>query len=168
MEHIRRILVAIDLGESSREALAEARELWDRSGGMLHVLCVVQDPFALPWATSAGEGLLSTLSTQMERDARAYLADLLSPEERERYHCELAVRRGRRPSDEILAYASENHIDLIVLGRGDHTNPELAAEMGSVATAVVRRAACAVLIVPGRSARAERRHEPAQVHSVLR
>jgi nucleotide-binding universal stress UspA family protein len=50
MENVKNILVAIDLGESSAQALVEARALAGRFGSALHVLCVVQDPAALSWA----------------------------------------------------------------------------------------------------------------------
>lgn len=80
MENATNILVAVDLGESSRAALVKARQLWDRSGAKLHVLGVVQDPFLLPWAPAADARVMTTLSTQMQQDAQAYLRSLLHPQ----------------------------------------------------------------------------------------
>ena len=56
-----------------------------------------------------------------------------------------AMRLGR-PTDEIVRYASEHEIDLIVMGT--HGREGVARMLlGSVAEKVVRRAACPVLTV---------------------
>jgi nucleotide-binding universal stress UspA family protein len=169
MQNVKDILVAIDLGESSKQALAEARELWDRFGSRLHVLCVVQDPSSLPWAPAADPHVLSALQAQMQMDAKRYLTSLLPPNERERFQVEFAVCTGTRPSDEILAYAAAKGIDLIVMGKGNHGNPEVATEVGSVTDAVMRRATCPVLVVPPQRVSSDEatRHD-AQVREVLR
>jgi nucleotide-binding universal stress UspA family protein len=152
MDNVRNILVAIDLGESSKRAFVEAKELAGRLGARLHLLCVVQDPSAFPWAPAASDDTLMTLVAQMQRDAKTHLDDLISPEDRARLHPEQVVRVGRRPSREILTYATDRDIDIIVVGRGEHGGIEAAAETGSVAEAVVRGATCPVLVVPARSA----------------
>jgi nucleotide-binding universal stress UspA family protein len=152
MQHLRNILVAIDLGDSSKQALAEARELAGGSGATIHLFCVVQDPAALPWAPTAQAGTLAALGAQMRQDAAAHLDRLQRGLERERVRAEAVVRVGMRPSAEILSYAAAANIDLIVLGRGNHGSPEAAAEPGSVAEAVVHGATCAVLMVPARPA----------------
>ena len=152
MENVKTILVAVDLGESSKQAFAEARELAGRFDATLHLLCVVQDPSSLPWAPGASDNVLSTLVAQMQSDARAHLDRLVRSLERERLHAELVIRVGTRPSAEILDYATVKHADLIVVGKGDHGSPEAAEEPGSVAEAVVRGAACPVLVVPAHAA----------------
>ncbi|MGE5833277.1 MAG: universal stress protein [Acidobacteriota bacterium] len=148
MQNVRNILVAVDLGESSKDALVEARALADRFGATLHLLCVVQDPFSLPWAPTAPDQVLSTLVAQMQRDAKTYLDRLVPAGPQQQVKADLAVRVGTRPSSEILAYAKAMHIDMIVVGKGDRGSPEAAAEAGSVAEAVVRGATCPVLVVP--------------------
>ncbi len=151
MADVRNILVAIDLGESSQQALAEARELAGRTGAAIHLLCVVQDPSALAWAPAAQADVLASLSGQMQRDANTYLDQLQRALERERLQADVVVRVGTRPSAGILAYAAAKNIDLIVMGKGDHGSPEAAAEP-AVAEAVVRGATCPVLVVPARTA----------------
>ena len=151
MAHVKHVLVAIDLGESSKQALAEAREVAGRTGAAIHLLCVVQDPSALAWAPAAGADMIATLSGQMQRDAKTYLDQLQRALERERFHAEVVVRVGTRPSAEIVAYAAAKNIDLIVMGKGDHGSPEAAAEP-AVAEAVVRGATCPVLVVPAGTA----------------
>lgn len=58
---------------------------------------------------------------------------------------EYAVRFGL-PSDQIVEYANEHDVDLIVLGTHGRTGLKRAL-MGSVAEAVVRQADCLVLAV---------------------
>jgi nucleotide-binding universal stress UspA family protein len=170
MENVKNILVAIDLGESSRQALIKARELWDQFGATLHLVCVVQDPFALPWASAADESVVAALAAQMQRDAKAYLTGLLPPSDCERYHAKFVVCPGTRPSDELLAYAAANGVDLIVMGKGDHQNPEAATEVGSVTEAIMRRATCPVLVVPPQPCESEEgtRHDTVPVRAGLR
>jgi len=169
METVQNLLIAMDLGESSKAAFAKARELWDRYGCRLHVLCVVQNPFSLPWAPAAEPHVLETLVTQMQHDAKRSLVALLPAHERERYQVEFAVRTGTRPSDEILAYAAAHGIDLIVMGKGNHGNPEVATEVGSVTEAVMRRAACPVRVVPPQPRSSdEGTQQDAHVREVLR
>jgi nucleotide-binding universal stress UspA family protein len=153
MDNVSNILVGIDLGESSRQAFAAARDLAGRLGAKLHLLCVVQDPGSLPWAPAAPHDVLSTLVAQMQRDARVYLEELVPAADRDRLRADLVVRVGKQPSSELLAYASSRDIDLVVVGKGDPGSPEAAAEAGSVAEAVVRGATCPVLVIPARPAR---------------
>jgi nucleotide-binding universal stress UspA family protein len=147
MRGVQRILAAVDLGPSSQRAFGEAHELATLTGGALHLLCVVPDPFALAWAPTAPDQVLTALLDQMQQDATAYLDGLLSAADRERLHARLTVRVGK-PSREILTYAGDNAIDLIVMGKGNRGGPEAVAEAGSVTEAVVRAAPCAVLVVP--------------------
>jgi nucleotide-binding universal stress UspA family protein len=50
------------------------------------------------------------------------------------------------PADEIVRYAADAGINVIVIGTHGRTGPE-RAEMGSVAERVMREAACSVLVV---------------------
>jgi nucleotide-binding universal stress UspA family protein len=78
----------------------------------------------------------------------------MPPVDRERLQAEVVVRVGRRPSTEILTYAAEQNIDLIVLGKNG--SPEGSAEAGSVVEAVVRGSRCPVLVVPAGTALSHR------------
>jgi nucleotide-binding universal stress UspA family protein len=145
---MKHILVAIDLGEASKRALEHARMLATCFQGSLHLLCVVQDPFSLPWAPAAPHEELTSLLGRMQRDARAYLEQLLTPDERQTYRATLVIRVGK-PAAEILAYARDRAITLIVMGRDGHGSPmAAAASLGSVAQSVAREAPCLVLLVP--------------------
>lgn len=144
---MKSILVGIDLGAASKWALEQARTLAACFEESLHLLCVVQDPFSLPWAPAAPHEELTSLLGRMQHDANAHLEQRLTPDERQKYYAKLATRVGK-PSHEILAYAREHAITLIVMGRDGHGSPTAAASIGSVAHAVAREASCPVLLVP--------------------
>jgi len=61
---------------------------------------------------------------------------------------ETELRRGR-PDREILTYAEEEGIDLIVIGAHGKSPREKLATMGSVSERVVDGAGCPVLVVRG-------------------
>jgi nucleotide-binding universal stress UspA family protein len=63
MGNVRHLLVAVDRGDSSTPALSEAKEIAARLGARLHLLSVVQDPSALPWAPDASTEMLVASST---------------------------------------------------------------------------------------------------------
>jgi nucleotide-binding universal stress UspA family protein len=144
---MKNILVAVDFGDASEKALDQACTLATCFEGALHLLCVVQDPFSLPWAPAAPHEELASLLGRMQQDASAQLERLLAPEARRRYRATLVTRVGK-PAAEILAYARDHAITLIIMGRDGHGRASTAASIGSVAQAVAREAPCPVLLVP--------------------
>jgi nucleotide-binding universal stress UspA family protein len=148
---IKRILVPTDFSEPSDEALAYARQLADAFGSSLHVLHVLEDLAAHAWTTEVYVSALPGAREEMERQARERLDRLLSPAQRAKYLAEIALRFGS-PFVEIVRYARDEQIDLIVLGT--HGRGAIAHMLlGSVAERVVRKAPCPVLTVR------QRRHE---------
>jgi nucleotide-binding universal stress UspA family protein len=141
------ILVAIDFGDASKRALDQARSLATCFGASLDLLCVVQSPFAFPWAPAAPHEELMSLLEPMRREASEHLKCLLTPDETLKYRATLTTRVGK-PAEEILAYAREQSVSLIVMGRDGHGSRTAAASIGSIALAVARQASCPVLLVP--------------------
>jgi nucleotide-binding universal stress UspA family protein len=144
---MKNILVAIDLGEASKRALDQARALATCFEGSLHLMCVVQNPFSLPWAPDAPHEKLISLLEWMQHHASTHLEQLLTPDDRRKYCAKLVTRVGK-PADEILGYARDHAVSLIVMGRDGHGSPTAASAIGSVAQAVAREAPCPVLLVP--------------------
>lgn len=132
---IRRILVPTDFSPSSVRALPYAEEMARRFDAELVVLYVdfapsIYDPSEadVPASKAAVERAAAVLRGRGIRARALY-------------------RRGAA-ADEIVRGAADEHADLIVLAT--HGRTGLAhALMGSVAEAVVRRAACPVLTVRG-------------------
>ncbi|MDP1570852.1 MAG: universal stress protein [Vicinamibacterales bacterium] len=142
---IKTILVPTDFSETSEVALRYGKSLAQTFGAALHVIHVVQEPFAQPWAVEAYGFSLATLQAEWQRDAAARVEGLLSAEERTALGATLTTVLGH-PFVEILRYAKDQSVDLIVLGTHGR-GPLGHLVMGSVAERVVRKAPCPVLTV---------------------
>ena len=140
---IRKILVPTDFSDCSEAALAYGRQMAQAFGASLHVLHVVQDPYTQPWAAEAFPAPLGDLLVQWEEQARARMVDALP--EAERASTTVATQIGS-PFFEIVRYAQDEQIDLIVLGTHGR-GPLGHMLLGSVAEKVVRKAPCPVLTV---------------------
>ena len=137
------ILVASDFSEPSKTAVACARELARTFDATLHLVHVVTDPSALPWTAEAFAMALSDVASDWQEKARHDL--MLSVPAEERAGVTIATPVGT-PAKQIIQYAENHHVDLIVMG----THGRGALEhfvLGSVAERVVRKAPCAVLTV---------------------
>lgn len=150
MISIRHILVATDFGETSTAAVQRAIQLSEAFQAQLDVLHVVEEPYGylgnIHGYLPEVDAFLATLNDA----ARTQLHQVMSPEEVERRKVHLALRTGT-PYVEIVRYAKDQDVDLIVLGthgRGSVRHMLL----GSVAEKVVRYAHCAVLTTPHPSA----------------
>ena len=143
MMTIRKILVPTDFSECSDGALEYGRHMADTFGAALHVLHVVQDPYTQPWAAEAFPAALGDLLAQWEEQARRRMLDSV-PEDR-RATATVATRTGS-PFLEIVRYAEEQQVDLIVIGTHGR-GPLGHMLLGSVAEKVVRKAPCPVLTV---------------------
>ena len=137
------ILVATDFSQASKDAASCARGLAATLGARLHLLHVVLDPSSQPWTAAAFAMPLADLIPQWQDDARRDLLLEVPPEERD--NVVVAAPVGS-PSAEIIQYAQDHHVDLIVMGT--HGRGALGhLFLGSVAERVVRKAPCAVLTV---------------------
>ena len=144
---LRRVLVPSDLSDAARGALdlalVWAAALRIPSGGaertrveVLHVLPKASPDAGTARADEAGRAL------EKEVAAAAARTGVATPLEVEPEWVE-----GESAADEILRRASERGADLLVLGT--HGESALSrALIGSVSSAVARRAACPVLLAP--------------------
>jgi nucleotide-binding universal stress UspA family protein len=141
MLQITRILVPTDFSAHSRQALKYACAIAERFSSELHLLNVVQ-PLALstPYVGALPDELMYPVPA-----ARQELDKLEAPGLEQAASVERAVRTGT-PFVEIVRYAREKNIDLIVMGTHGHGGL-VHALLGSVAEKVVRKAGCPVLTV---------------------
>jgi nucleotide-binding universal stress UspA family protein len=145
MPSIQRILVATDFSEASDAAMAYAKLIASSFGASLHVLHVLEDLAAHAWTTEVYVAALPGVHEEMERQARERLEVVLSAEDRAKHHAVLALRSGS-PFVEVVRYARDENIDLIVMGT--HGRGAIAhILLGSVAERVVRKAHCPVMTV---------------------
>lgn len=143
---IAKILLPTDFSELSLSGLNYARELTSTFDAQLHCVHVVDEayqywtamgPEAAPLAPVV-EDITSMAEAQMDRFADQYLIGL-------KYSPITKVLHGR-PAKEIVAYAQEMLIDIIVMAT--HGRSGLAhALLGSTADKVVHNAPCPVLTV---------------------
>ena len=140
MIDLKRILVPTDFSETSQAALRYGVELARRFTGRLYLFHVPPDP-----GTAAEAEYPLGIFEIMQNDAHDRLLHLLTDAEVSELRPECAMRLGA-PADEIVKYATEHDIDLIVLGTHGRTGVARLF-VGSVAETVVRRAPCPVLAV---------------------
>ena len=137
------ILVPSDFSECSDEALAYGLELARRFNAKVHLLHVVQDPATQPWAAEGFAAPVIEVVDEWQRQADARLRALVPDADRDRV---IVATTVATPYAEILAYAAEHDVDLIVMGTHGRSGVSHLL-LGSIAERVVRRAPCPVLTV---------------------
>ncbi len=137
---LKRILVPCDFSDTSAAAVRYGIALARNFGARLHFLHVgdrAQSQFESEFPIG--------LEDAVEDAVRERLLRIVNPQEQMELNPEFAVRPGA-PAAEIVRYAQEAKIDLIVMGT--HGRGFVGhMVMGSVAEKVVRTAPCPVLTV---------------------
>jgi nucleotide-binding universal stress UspA family protein len=142
---LKRILIPTDFSEHSGIALNYACEFARRFDAELHVLHVVQDVYSLLPEPGLAFPPPGDYMADLRASAEKSLGDVLKAADAAGVRVVREVREGV-PFLEIVRYAKEREIDLIVIGT--HGRSGLAhVLMGSVAERVVRKAPCPVLAV---------------------
>lgn len=143
---VSNILVPTDFSEGSRQALDYAVELAERLGARLHVLHVVDNPFAAGAFMDMYPPPSPDYFRDLQRQAQVRLQSWISPDDEKRCAFSMATRTGL-PATEILQRISEQpKIDLVVMATHGRGGVERFV-MGSVADRVIRGASCPVLTI---------------------
>jgi universal stress protein A len=147
MAEWKRFCCAIDFSEPSRLAMQDAAELTRRFDGQLELLHV-HPPSAPAVAIEPVPAPPDVVQAAVHE-----LRDTMAPWEEE------AARIARRPvrstlspgspADEIVRFARERAMDVVVLGTHGRQGLERLL-LGSVAERVVREAPCPVIVTRGR------------------
>jgi len=140
---LKTILVPSDFSACSDEAFHYGLELTRRFHASLHLLHVVSDPLAQPWAVEGFAMPALDVLEEWQKQAHAKLAAAVPDADRDRVTIVTAVAT---PCDGILAYAAKHDVDLIVMGTHGRSGVSHML-LGSIAERVVRRAPCPVLTV---------------------
>lgn len=143
---IRQILYPTDFSEPSLYALGFARSFCQRFSARLHVLHVVDEAY-LHWMAVAPNAVpIGPAPDDLINQAKGQMSEFLQTHLPEpTYEVQSDVRMGR-PFMEIIQYARQQPIDLIVIGT--HGRAGLShVLMGSTVEKVIRRAPCPVLSV---------------------
>jgi nucleotide-binding universal stress UspA family protein len=142
---LKHVLVPTDFSDTSDSALRYGKALAAAFGATLHVVHIIEEPYGQPWAVEAYGFSLAALQDEWIKDAQARLAGSLTEEERKAVNAITTTVLGH-PVMEILRYATDNKVDLIVMGTHGR-GPLGHVVLGSVAERVVRKAPCPVLTV---------------------
>lgn len=146
----KRICCPIDFSDASRAAMEVAADVARRNAGDLTLLHAYPIPgYTFPdGSVVASPKMMQDLADQAQR----HLDEWRSEAEKLGAPKVATVTAVGEPAAEILGYASQQGVELLVLGTHGRTGLEHAL-MGSVAERVVRRARCPVLTVhPGSKA----------------
>jgi nucleotide-binding universal stress UspA family protein len=150
MSRFHTILAAVDFSQTSDDAIAAACDLCRTNNAQLHVVHVVPE-VQIPYAIEPVVIDITAFLRQSIEAARQQLAALVSRHPIDQARLTTAILEGAA-AREIVRYADEHGIDLIVLGAHGHGFLDRLL-IGSVAERVVRHAPCAVLLVPHTSRR---------------
>jgi nucleotide-binding universal stress UspA family protein len=157
MIRLKRVLFPTDFSSASESAREYALTLAERFEAELHLLHVIHDwvermpEFGMGLSAPAWAEQGPARRRALEESAIRQLTALTPSGWSEQHRVTIAVKEGQ-PFVEIVKYAREHEIDLIVIGT--HGRGAVAhALLGSVAERVVRKAPCPVLTVrPGSQA----------------
>ena len=145
MISLKRILAPTDFSDYSKSGVDYACSLAEQFDAELHLLYVLQDMVAMVPEPGMAFPPPGDYLEELKESAENALQELLGPDSA----ADLSVVRTTRhgpPFLEIIRYAKEKDIDLIVMGT--HGRSGLAhVVLGSVAEKVVRKAPCPVLTV---------------------
>jgi nucleotide-binding universal stress UspA family protein len=143
---VKHILVPTDFSAGAQEAVRYAYDLATALGATLHVVHVLENPFAPGAFMEMYTPPSPEYFVDMERQAEEKLRASLTPEQKASVHTVLTTRLGV-PANEILARIEEDPaIDLVVMathGRGGVAR----FVMGSVTDKIIRSAPCPVVTI---------------------
>jgi nucleotide-binding universal stress UspA family protein len=142
---LKRILVPCDFSKHSNNALCYALAFAEKFSAELHLLHVVQDLAVLiPDMITVAPPLTPSVAQLTEGVQHAF-ERLAQENHLDRFRHRRQVREGN-PFYEIIRYAQQESIDLIVMGTHGHSGLAHVL-LGSVTEKVVRKAPCPVLTV---------------------
>lgn len=141
---LNRILVPIDFSGYSRKALQYAIPFARQFNASIDLIYVVE-PTVYPADFSFGQVGFPAIEDELRKRGAEELDELLQNEIRRRVQARRAIRTGKA-FYEIIQYAREEKMDLIIIATHGHTGIEHAL-FGSTAEKVVRKAPCPVLVV---------------------
>ena len=150
----KRILFCTDFSESADAAFDFALDAAvRRPGSTLYVMHVIHEPDAQYWKTELAE--VENINAEARKAIDAKVAASYLSRVPKGMDVKTVFRIGPDAAT-ILEFAKAEQVDVIILGRHGHSSVGKAL-FGSVAEKIVRKADCAVLVVPLSYAKTARR-----------
>jgi len=150
MVDCKNILYCTDFSEGARSALPLAIDLAKKYGASLHLVHVYQEPEPLTEYEISSNMKMDwiRMAQTLGREIEERLKKICSEVSQEVGPCRYTLLRGK-PHLEIVRYAKENGIDLIILASHGLSGLEHVL-FGSTAERVLRESSCPVLVVKGK------------------
>lgn len=140
----KRILVPVDGSQQALLALDHAAHLQQANDAELYLLCVFKHHSLF----EASLSMIRPKEVQIPDDAlREYASEVAEQALNAGAEKIRAFVKGGRPSKAIVRFASENQVDLIVMGARGSSSDVDGYFLGSVSQRVASLATCPVLIV---------------------
>jgi nucleotide-binding universal stress UspA family protein len=141
---ITKILLPTDFSELSNKATDYAHELAKQYGAAVVMMYVVDNSSNVPGGWYVPHISMDEMYKDMEKNAEKRLEKCCYETFRDLKNVERVVVKGV-PEVEIIKYASENGVDMIIMG--SETKKGMDVVFGSTAERVIRKAGCPVLCV---------------------
>ena len=146
---MKKILLTTDLSEESRSAFEPAKEIAQKFGADITLLAIIEDPaqaamvYAMDYPVAPDSEVQQQLKETVNKELKGYI---------DQYFADIDITHelleAGGPVDlEMIKYAKENSIDLIVMATHGRTGLSRLL-IGSITEKVVRNSNCPVLIVP--------------------
>lgn len=136
---MKKILVAVDGSEPSKEAFEYSLKEAEKVGEKLTILQVIP-------SFGYEEDLIEEPLKKEIKEAEEFTEKLKRQAQEKKIEVQTEVLVGSDVVTEIARYADENDYDLVVVGSRGKTGLE-TVRLGSVSTGVINRAHCPVLVV---------------------
>lgn len=138
----RNIVIATDGSENSQRAISCGVEIAKLSGATVHALYVVDTPSIISETWTAGKEMVHEM---IIREGKKVLSKVKKIIEDSGVEVKEVLLEGY-PSEEIINFAENNNMDLIVMGTLGKTGLERFL-VGSVAENVVRNSKVPVMVI---------------------
>ncbi len=139
MAKLETLLLATDGSTFSEGAIREALKLAQKCSSRLFIVSVVITNLEF-------EVTMPQVIEKEDKEARKHLEAIKARAAKEGISCDIVVTHGDDPYQDIVRWASENHADMIIVGRHGRTGL-LRLMMGSVTAKVIGHAPCNILVV---------------------
>jgi nucleotide-binding universal stress UspA family protein len=134
-----KILVALDDSAFAQKALETALKLAKTEPSEVVCLSVVPQLGAI-------DEMLPRITEKLKNEADRLLKDAAEKAAQADIRVKTVIEQGVSPADNVIGFAVENGIDLIVVGHRGRANLEKFL-LGSVALRTVSHAPCSVIVV---------------------
>jgi nucleotide-binding universal stress UspA family protein len=142
MERYRKILVAVDGSESSKNAFRQACRIVRHDKSWITAITVIP-PYQDQFQTLS---IRERVSKALKNEGDSILADIQNIAKEEDVYLKFRLEEGS-PVDSILDIAEENFFDLVVTGRRGKSRTEKSL-IGTVTGRIIGHSVCDVLVVP--------------------